>query len=184
MAETSPESRFRRLYDEYHRAILSYFLRRMEREDAYEAAADVYLIAWRKLDTVPGGDRALAWLYAVARRVLANRRRKATRFARLVNRAAQFPSESDPGPEPVVVRNADYQAVTDALARLSHRDQEVLRLAVWDELPHADIGALLGCSAGAVDVRLHRATRRLAKAFDRSVHKPGRRPAFLHGEEQ
>ncbi len=184
MVETDPESRFRQLYDEHHRAILSYFLRRIDREDAYEATEDVYLIAWRKLDAVPQGDKALAWLYAVARRVLANRLRKAARFVRMVGRTAQLPAEPDPGPEHVVVRDAEHQAAIDALAGLSPRDQEVLRLAVWDELPHAEIGALLGCSTGAVDVRLHRATRRLAKAFDRSVHRPVGKPAVLHGEEQ
>lgn len=184
MPETPSELRFRRLYDEHHRAVLSYFLRRTNRDDAYEATEDVYLIAWHKLDVVPEGDRALRWLYAVSRRVLANRKRKARRFARLTNRLANVPVEPDTGPEPLVVRKEEYQAVIDALARLSKRDQEVLRLAVWDELPHAEIGALLGCSTGAVDVRLHRATRRLAKAFDRSVHRPVRRPAFLQGEEQ
>ena len=184
MAETAAEVRFRRLYDEHHRAVLSYFMRRTDRDDAYEATEDVYLIAWRKLDQVPDGEKARAWLYAVARRVLANRVRKAKRFTRLVDRAAREPAQPDPGPEPLVVRGAEYEAIAGAMAQLSARDREVLRLAVWDELPHADIGELLGCSPGAVDVRVHRATRRLAKAFDRSVHRPDRRPAFLHGEEQ
>jgi DNA-directed RNA polymerase specialized sigma24 family protein len=42
-------------------------------------------------------------------------------------------------------------------------DQELLLLANWEELPHADIGRMLGCSAHAVDQRIHRVMHRLAR---------------------
>ena len=79
MSETAKEEAFRRLYDQHHRAVLAYFLRRTDRESAYECTEDVYLVAWRKLDAVPSGDGALAWLYAVSRRVLSNQRRGSAR---------------------------------------------------------------------------------------------------------
>ena len=37
--------------------------------DAQDAAADVFLTAWRRLDELPEGDAARVWLYATARRV-------------------------------------------------------------------------------------------------------------------
>ena len=70
MVETTATRSFRRLYEEHHRAVLSYFLRRIDRDSAYEAAQDVYVIAWRKLDSIPDGEMELAWLYTVARGVL------------------------------------------------------------------------------------------------------------------
>lgn len=182
MAETTSERRFRRLYEEHHAAVLSYFLRRTDRDSACEATEDVYLIAWRKLDAIPDGQLALAWLYATARNVLSNYRRKAVRLNRLKRFLDGQRPDPPPEPEPQVIRSAEQRAVLDALAELSANDQEVLRLAVWEELSHAEIGALLACSTGAVDVRVHRATRRLAKAFDRSVHKRVGGPASLRGE--
>lgn len=183
MAETYTAIRFRHLYDEHHRAVLAYFLRRLDTDPAYEATEEVFLVAWRRLDRVPDGDRSLAWLYSVARRVLANHRRSLARRRRLWGRLADEPSVSGDSPESIVVRKEEHEQVLAALAALSDRDQELLRLAIWEEMPHADMGLLLGCSTGAVDVRLHRAVRRLEKGLRQAGHKPGRRPAFLPGEE-
>jgi DNA-directed RNA polymerase specialized sigma24 family protein len=47
--------------------------------DAQDATADVFLTAWRRLDEVPDGDAARVWLYATARRVVANQRRSLRR---------------------------------------------------------------------------------------------------------
>ena len=78
---------------------------------------------------------------------------------------------SDPDPEPspevVVVRRERDERVLAALGRLRPEDQELLRLALWEELPHAEIAALLGCSRDAATHRIHRATRRVAKEYQR-----------------
>ena len=183
MVETTTAVRFRNLYDQHHRAVLAYFLRRLDSDAAYEATEDVFLVAWRKLGAIPEGERSLAWLYSVARRVLANYRRGAARRRRLWHRLADEAVPFGQGPEAVVVRKEEHDELHTALARLPDKDQELLRLAVWEELPHAAIGDLLSCSTGAVDVRLHRAVRRLEKGLRQAGHRPGRRPAFLPGEE-
>lgn len=176
MVDAAAEQRFHRLYDVHHRAVLSYMARRVDRDSAYDATEDVFVIAWRRLDTIPDGEMELAWLYTVARGVLSNHRRKAARFARLVGRVRRERPEPPLSPESQVILGVEHRAVLDSLATLSDRDQEVLRLAVWEELPHAQIGQIVGCSQGAVDVRIHRAMRRLVKAFDRTGLKPSARP--------
>ena len=84
MIESAPETTFVHLFDEHHRAVLAYFLRRLDRDDAYDATADVFVVAWRRLDDVPQGEEALPWLYGVARRVLSNQLRGVRRADRLV----------------------------------------------------------------------------------------------------
>lgn len=183
-AVATSEARFRHTSEAHHRAVLAYFLRRMDRDCAYEATEDVFLVAWRRLDDAPDGERALAWLYAVARRVLSNHRRSVARRRRLSTKLAHEPPSRSEAPEPIVIRKEEYKEVLDALHRLSQKDQEVLRLAVWEELPHAEIAQLMGCSVGAVAVRIHRATRRLGKGIEGAGHRDSRRPAFQLGEEQ
>ena len=69
--------RFEQLYREDSRGVLAYLARRTARpEDAADLLAEVYLIAWRRIATVPRGDTGRLWLYGVARRVLANYRRR------------------------------------------------------------------------------------------------------------
>ena len=131
--------------------------------DGYDAANEVFTIAWRRIEDVPAGEAALPWLLVVAKRVLHRRWRSARRFRRLVGRVAFAQRPSAPGPETVVVQRAEYDAVVEAATRLSDGDREVLRLAAWEGLSHREIAEVLGCSIAAVDQRLHRAKKRLAK---------------------
>ncbi len=167
----APEQRFTRLYDTHYRAIVSYFLRRVGSSSlAHDLAEDVFLVAWRKLDHLPSGDEGLYWLFGLAKKLLWNHNRKAATRIRLGHRLRAPGEPAAQQPEDQVVRNDDARAVIRALGTLSDADQEVIRLAYWDDLPHAVIGELLGCSRSAADVRLHRAIRRLRKAMARSGH--------------
>ncbi len=58
------EERFRVLYDRSYSKVLGYALRRADsRDDAFDVVAETFLVAWRRLDDVPEGERALLWLY-------------------------------------------------------------------------------------------------------------------------
>jgi RNA polymerase sigma-70 factor, ECF subfamily len=95
----------------------------------------------------------------VARRALANQRRAAGRRAALTDRVAQEPQ--------TVVYMPEGRPIVPALAGLSESDREVLLLSAWDGLSSAEAAAVLGCSQGAAQVRLHRAKRRLRAALQR-----------------
>ncbi len=176
-AVTAPvhELRFRSLYDQHHPAVLAYFARRIGREDAPDHADEVFTVAWRRIDQVPSGDEALRWLYGVAHGVLRNRNRSVRRFGRLLIRLGRIPGPVTDGPETIVLRNFEEQAALDALATLRPEDQELLRLAYWEELTHAEIGEILACSKSAIDARVHRALQRMRQALRRTGHMPGRR---------
>ena len=165
MAATG-DRRFDELYAQRYRAVLAYCMRRGPRDDALDAANEVFAIAWRRIDDVPTGEDAIPWLFVVARRVLYRRRRSANRFSRLVDKVGSIRPIEQPDPAAVVVQLAEYEAVLEAASRLSDRDREVLRLAAWDGLSYREIAGILGCSIAAVDKRLHRAKQRLTKHFD------------------
>lgn len=155
------EERFRQLYDLHAGQILTYFKRRTDSETAQDCAAETFLVAWRRVDDVP--DEALPWLYGVARRVLQNQRRGGGRMARLVSRLQGLETPPEPSPELAVIRRFEDAELAKAFRRMRREDQELLLLANWEELPHADIGRVLGCSAHAVDQRIYRAMHRLAR---------------------
>ena len=156
------ERRLREMYEEHGRRVLAYFTRRTDSESARDGAAEVFLIAWRRIDDVPPGDAAIRWLYATARRVLANQRRTRARQGRLVYRLKTSTGNPEPGPETVVVRREQDRLVMEALDHLAPDDREILRLTVWEELPRDEVAAMLGCSRHAANQRVHRASRRLA----------------------
>lgn len=154
-------ARFDALFTEYQRAVLAYAMRRTPTlADAEDAASETFTIAWRKFDSVPV-DAALPWLYAVARRVLANQRRGSGRRERL---ASLLKVEDDVATPVRVGEDLDGAAFV-ALSSLSPADQEILRLVAWEELGNQEIAQVLGISANAVAIRLHRARARFEEAF-------------------
>ncbi|HSF84634.1 MAG TPA: sigma-70 family RNA polymerase sigma factor [Acidimicrobiia bacterium] len=145
-------------------AISRYCLRRLPRSEVNDVVAEVFAIAWRKVDHLPAGSGTLPWLYAAARNeVMRARRTQARRAAlgRKLNGQARHP---EPGPEIAVLRNADIEALTRAPATLRPTDQEVLMLRTHEGLAHADIALVLGCSVDAAKKRSVRALRWLRKA--------------------
>ena len=153
--------RFDALFTAYGRDIVAYCgWRASSPTDAQDAAADVFLTAWRRLDSVPEGDAARVWLYATARRVLANQRRSRRRHVALQERLAAEPTAAAPEPD------SEAALVHEALLRLGARDREVLLLAEWEGLTPAQIGAVVGCLAVTARGRLHRARRRFRAVFD------------------
>jgi len=162
----SPEARFNVLFSRHYPAVFGYAARRVGRDEAGDAAAEVFTVAWRRLDRVPPEPEALPWLYGVARKVVANHERAANRRLRLEAKAATVAPATTPGPGP---GGMDVEA---ALLRLGRADREVLRLAAWEELQPAEIATAVGCSPNAAAVRLHRARRRLAEEMQRGGSTP------------
>lgn len=155
--------RFEVLYRQHFRAVLRYALARLEPENAKDAAAETFLIAWRRLAEVP--DDPVPWLFGVARKVVAGQIRSAGRREALRARLeVTWASEASPGEIDALV--AQRAAVLTAFAQLSDNDREVLRLIAWDGLPSKAAASVLGLTRLAFGVRLHRARRRLAAALD------------------
>jgi RNA polymerase sigma-70 factor (ECF subfamily) len=181
----SREERFDRVFADYHQRVYAYCRRRADEETAKDCASETFLIAWRRIGSVPDDDRTLPWLYEVARRVLANRYRSQRRFKRLITRLGGLASDPIQGPASQAIQHDENRQVLEGLGRLRRQDQELLRLAVWEELPHAAIGEILGCSAHAVDQRIRRAEDRLARELERAGHKHQLRaiPNPMRGEE-
>ena len=167
---------FDRLYEHHSSAIRAYCHRRVGPSDAEDAAAEVFTVAWRRRDEIPGGGRELPWLYGVARRVLSQQRRSAARYLRLTNRVRSVRGAVPPLPEVVVVQRTEYQQVRDVLDQLRDGDRDVLLLSAWEGLSHRQMAEALGCSTAAVDKRLTRAKQRLARRYEAHAAVRSHRP--------
>lgn len=159
--------RYEALFRAHGRDIVAYCgWRAGSAEDAQDAVADVFLVVWRRLDEVPEGDAARIWLYATARRALANQRRAGRRRLALRDRLAR-----EPGNRAVEVFSSESRdvLVREALRRLRPRDREVLLLAEWEHLTPTEIATVMGCLTATARGRLHRARFRFRVAFDELV---------------
>lgn len=172
LPETGPlsrEARFTALAERVAEPLRRYAVRRTDPETAQDVVADTMLVLWRRLDDVPGND-PLPWSYAVARRCLANQARAARRQLRLVEKLAQ-----QPHPGGSVVDDELHAA----LARLSQAERELVRLWAWEQLEPREIAVVLGITANAASIRLHRARKKLA-----AILGPGRKSPAGDGHRQ
>jgi len=161
----SADERFRKIFDASREDIQRYCFRRLPGEDANDATAEVYLVAWKRLSEIPDGTSTRLWLFGVARNVVRNQRRAAARRAGLIHRLrglAPQVTEFDPP----VVRQAIDDRVAAALDALSATDREILLLRSWEGLSAADIACVVDLSVRAVETRLSRTRRRLARALE------------------
>ncbi len=160
---------FAALYASTRPRLLAYALRRTSSpEDAADVVAEVFTIAWRRHTEVPNGESALLWLYAVARRVLANQVRRSLHRSKVIERlrteASRIVGESNPSSENALTARL-------LLAKMSEDDREILTLVGWEGLDSASVAYVLDCSPIAARIRLHRARIRLAAAMsDEGVH--------------
>lgn len=171
---------FGRLYRDQGRAILAYALRRVEdREDAADVVAETFLVAWRRLAEVPPGAEARLWLYAVARRTIANLHRSERRRTRLGGRLAES-LRTELATHPT--SGGEAAEILRAMAGLSGEDRELLLLVSWEGLSPSEAAKVLGISSLAARSRLHRARRRL-RALTEGSEPAARRNSELDTEE-
>jgi RNA polymerase sigma-70 factor (ECF subfamily) len=162
------DAQFDVLFAELYPRVLAFAIRRtVDRESAEDVAAETFAIAWRRRDEPV--DDPLAWLYGVARRLIANQHRGTGRHAKLHVRLSREPPFESRDPSSLV---ADRDATLSAFSALSDRDREILMLVAWEGVGSRAGAEILGCTRTAFELRLFRARRRLEKELAATGHLP------------
>lgn len=136
--------------------------RRSPNDDvAADIVAETYLVVWRRLQDVPRDlSSARAWLFAAARKIQANARRRLASHGRLIevlgNQSARQAATDAVG---------DRLGALEAFRSLSEDDQDLLRLVATERPTLAALAQRLGCSEPAAASRLWRARTRLSTAL-------------------
>ena len=112
------EQRFNSLFDRHHADVFRYCVRRLNPTDAEDAAAEVFAVAWRRLERIPDSDLAKAWLLATAYRLVGNQYRGRARRGRLSARLSGFRPEALETAEGALLRREEEEALRRALPSL------------------------------------------------------------------
>jgi RNA polymerase sigma-70 factor (ECF subfamily) len=138
-------------------------------EDARDAAQDVFIRVYRRLETAPDADRFWPWLCRVTRNLSLDRirRRRARPPAEdlLVDDAVAL-SSGDPTPEEAFESEDRRQLVRRAMDTLGELSREVLLLREISGLRESEVAAMLEVPVGTVKSRANRARVELARAVE------------------
>lgn len=188
MDDSAPPSRLEALLAEHLPGLRGFLARRapdlvLERESAEDLAQSVCRELLERADDgrfeLRGDAEFKQWLYeaslwklrARTRHLRAQRRDAALEVGPWDGTAGSRTTPLEPRtsetPSRVAAADERRAAVRDAIEALGGRDAEVLRLAVLEERPHADIARTLGVTEVHSRVLLSRALARLSRRLGR-----------------
>ncbi|MCI4660355.1 MAG: sigma-70 family RNA polymerase sigma factor [Neomegalonema sp.] len=166
IAEDRDRVAFAQLFNRYGGKIKAYMMRKGGSGDlAEEAMQEAMLAIWRRADSFnPGVASPAAWIFTIAR----NKRIDLIRRMAKPELDSEDPDLQPEPPEPVdsaLYAQQRDAALREALPSLSQEQLEIVRLAFYDGLTHAQIGEKLGLPLGTVKSRLRLAFGRLRAAL-------------------
>ncbi len=146
-----------------------------DREEARDAAQEVFLKAFRHAGSARPMGQLSTWLHRIAVNHCFNRlrRRKVLRFisfsglgdpAREAGPEAFDPPDGAADPEAALASRERWRRTRAAIDRLPAGQRVVLVLAKFEGMAYREIAEALGLTEGAVESRLVRAMRRLQAA--------------------
>ena len=136
------------------------FVRRRISWDVEDVVDEIYTTAWRKKEAIPDDEReALLWLFATARRVIANKVRFKTRQDR-------FNKLNSPLIESASSQLSSEQTwVHEALASMKKDHREALLLVEWDGFSVSEAARVLEIPETTLTKRLHSARESFSRFY-------------------
>jgi RNA polymerase sigma-70 factor, ECF subfamily len=161
---------------ERHAEPLFHFLLRSlgNEEDSNDLAQETFVRIYRNSARFDPGQKFTTWMYAIASNLIRDRFRWRSRHpaTSLENENCETTGGLQATlPAPGAAPDEDLQAgecaeaVRKAVGSLPEDLREPLVLAVYQELPQAEIAEILKCSAKAVETRIYRARKLLRAAL-------------------
>jgi RNA polymerase sigma factor (sigma-70 family) len=131
------------------------------RADVDDVVQDVFLTALSKAHTFRGDASLWTWLTVITVNRCRSQQRRAALFARFVKWSRTQNIAAAPAADRSTVGDESATKVREAVAALPMTDREVIVLCYLEGRLPAEMSQALGLSINAVEVRLHRARKKL-----------------------
>ena len=171
-------------YRSHVEAVQSFIARRVDEPFlAADLTADVFLAAIASAGSYrKGRGNPTAWLFGVARNVLAADRRRSARELRTTSQItgrALIDDDDIVRLEERIVAEDQKRRLFHAMKTLSSRERAVLELVALDGLTLTDVARTLGISPVAARVRLHRARHAMRDLLEKPNKQVAEPPALV-----
>jgi RNA polymerase sigma-70 factor (ECF subfamily) len=164
------EASLNALMDRYGERLFHYLIRVLQDEtEAADLAQETFVRVYQNRARFTPGRKFSTWIYTIATNLARDRLRRLSRHPLVsleshptddAGRNHILPSDQ-PAPDESLVTKEREAAVRRALADLPEELRVPLILFEYEDRSHAEIAAVLDCSAKAVEMRLYRARQQL-----------------------
>lgn len=156
-AQADPKA-FATLYDRYFERVYAYCAHRVNHpQEAEDLCSQVFLNILKSLHTYQGGMVA-AWIFTIARHVVAHHYRSEKPILSLDG--LDFAT-----PDATLDEAEEKRIVQELVSALPAEKRDLLHLMLDSGLSSAEIGGIVGKSAGAVRVEIHRIIQNLKHRY-------------------
>jgi RNA polymerase sigma-70 factor (ECF subfamily) len=157
-ARDGDEVAFGRLYERYARVVHGLLLARAPRTDVEDLVQDVFLSAWRRLDTLRDPSAFGGWLAMIARN-------RAVDFHRRSVDSVELPEELTAAE--TTSSRSEALGVLQVIQALPDAYRETLVLRLVEGLTGPEIAQRTGLTPASVRVNLHRGMKLLRERLER-----------------
>jgi RNA polymerase sigma-70 factor (ECF subfamily) len=157
---------FARLFAHFAPRLKAYLMRGgCDGASAEEVVQEVMVVIWRRAETFdPAQAGANTWVFTIARNKRIDMVRRERRPEIDLADPALVP-EAEPAADRTVEMTQDSEQLRAAMAELPAEQQEILRLAYFEDLPHSAIAERCDLALGTVKSRIRLALARLRKTM-------------------
>lgn len=148
------------------------------REDAFDAAQEVFLRVYRGLDNFQEKSSFSTWIYRITTNVCSDFLRKRQRTLSTISVSGAYDDDEDkeleirdsaPTPEEYAQANEKQKAVMDALADIKYEYREIITLFDIEGMNYEEISKVLKIPTGTVKSRLNRARGAMRKKLSENM---------------
>ena len=159
-AQLGDDDAFMKLVDHYSGRLLYYIRRLLEDADRSEdILQDVWLMVYKKINTVRDASAFSVWLYRTARNRAIRLLRDESRYVFL----EQYDELDLIDDNSKSLLFDDIDKLHRVLTTLSPEQKEAIILRFFEEMSYQEISEIVGCSVGTVRSRIHYAKQELRK---------------------
>lgn len=159
------------LMERHAEKLFHYLVRSLQNEeDAADLAQETFVRVYQNRAKFDASHKFTTWLYVIATNLVKSRYRYRTRHPQVSldaeNEATgesfrENVAEDRPSPSESLQGTERAEAVRKAVGQLPDELRTPLILSEYEELSHAEIGAILDCTPKAVETRIYRARKLL-----------------------
>ena len=168
---TGHEAALNDLMERHGEKLFHYLIRCLQNEeDAADLAQETFVRVYQNRTKFDVKQKFSTWLYAIATNLVKGRYRYRTRHPQVSldaeNEATgesfrESVPEHNPTPSESLQGEERAEAIRKAVGQLPAELRAPLILSEYEELSHAEIGAILACTPKAVETRIYRARKKL-----------------------
>jgi len=155
------------LFERHHRMLFSFFYHRNKNIQLSEdLVQNVFMRVLKYKHRYRGEGEFKHWLFHIARNVSADHyRKKKIKYSEAIDDWKDQIRDGGSTPTQSIIHQEEMSQLKTALDRLDPEKKEIIMLSKIQGLRYKDIGQRLGCSEGAVKVKVYRALKALKQMY-------------------